>query len=306
MMSKEALLREVNKVVHGKEIVTKKVLMAILAGGHILLEDAPGVGKTTMALAFSKAMNMSFQRIQFTPDVTASDIVGFNYFDKNLNKFVYQPGAIMANFILGDEINRTTSRTQSALLEAMEEGRVTVDRKTYDLPMPFVVIATQNPLGSVGTQPLPEAQLDRFMIKISLGYPDFDSQVALLRERQQHKPIEEMIAVSSVEQIEEMKEAVQKIHIADSILSYITNVTMATRAHPQILQGISPRGALAVCQMAKAHAYIENRTFVIPEDVLAIWHDCCIHRLLTIPTVKADVVLSEILHQIKTPDEQLI
>lgn len=305
-MDKEVILQEVNKVVHGKSDITKKVFMAILAGGHILLEDVPGVGKTTMALAFSKVMELSFQRIQFTPDVTASDIVGFNYYDKNQEAFVYHEGAVMANFVLGDEINRTTSRTQSALLEAMEEGCVTVDRKTYDLPQPFVVIATQNPLGSAGTQPLPEAQLDRFIIKLSMGYPDFDSQVALLRERQTTKPIDAVRAVATANQILEMKQQVQQVHIADSILAYITTVTMATREHPQILQGISPRGALAVCQMAKAHAYIENRSFVIPEDVLAVWQDCCVHRLITTATTKAEHILADILQQVNTPDEQLI
>lgn len=305
-MSKSFVLEEVNKVVHGKEQVTRKVWLAILAGGHILLEDAPGVGKTTMALAFSKSMDISFQRIQFTPDVTASDIVGFNYFDKQQNKFVYHQGAIMANFILGDEINRTTSRTQSALLEAMEEGHITVDSQTYTLPKPFIVIATQNPVGSAGTQALPEAQLDRFMIKISMGYPDFASQVALLRERQTKKPIEHIQAIVSPEQIEEMKKEVQKVHIVDSLLEYITTVTMATREHPQIIQGISPRGALAVCQMAKANAYVENRNFVTPEDILSIWQDSCVHRLVVAPSVNAAELFSDIIQGIKTPDEQLI
>lgn len=305
-MSKEQLLEAVNNVVHGKKEITKKVFMAILAGGHILLEDAPGVGKTTMALAFSKAMALSFQRIQFTPDVTASDIVGFNYFDKNQNEFVYHQGAIMANFILGDEINRTTSRTQSALLEAMEEGAVTVDSQTYKLPEPFVVIATQNPFGSAGTQALPEAQLDRFMLKVSMGYPDYESQIALLRERQTKKPIDEIMPVVNADQLIQMKKEVQQIQIADALLGYITTVTIATREHPQIIQGISPRGALAVCQMAKASAYLNNRSFVIPEDILAIWEDTCAHRLVTASTVDATAVFKEILQRIKTPDEQLV
>lgn len=304
-MSKEQLLAEVNKVVHGKNTITKKVFMTILAGGHILLEDSPGVGKTTMALAFSKAMDLSFQRIQFTPDVTASDIVGFTYFDKNQNNFIYHEGAIMANFILGDEINRTTSRTQSALLEAMEEGAVTVDSKTYKLPQPFIVIATQNPLGSAGTQALPEAQLDRFMMKISMGYPDFDSQVALLRERQSKKPIDEVKVILTAEQLVAMKKEVQQVQIADRLLAYITKVTMATREHAQIIQGISPRGALAVCQMAKANAYLNDRSFVIPEDILAIWEDSCLHRLVTAATIDKKALFKEIIQHIPTPDEQL-
>lgn len=305
-MCKELVLEEVNKVVRGKSTITKKVFMAILAGGHILLEDSPGVGKTTMALTFSKAMDLSFQRIQFTPDVTASDIVGFNYFDKNQNKFVYHEGAIMAHFILGDEINRTTSRTQSALLEAMEEGAVTVDSETYKLPQPFVVIATQNPLGSAGTQPLPEAQLDRFMLKISMGYPDFESQIALLRERQTKNPLDEIRAVVTAEQLLEMKKEVQQVQIADPLLAYITTVTVATRTHPQIIQGISPRGALAVCQMAKANAYLSNRNFVIPEDILAIWEATCMHRLVTAANIDVKSVFKEIIQQIQTPDEQLV
>ncbi|WP_312752950.1 AAA family ATPase [Rummeliibacillus suwonensis] len=305
-MDTQQLLDEVNRVVRGKEEVTRKVLMAILAGGHILLEDFPGVGKTTMALAFSKAMGISFNRIQFTPDVTASDIVGFNYFDKGQNGFVYHKGAVMANFVLGDEINRTSSRTQSALLEAMEEGNVTVDSVTYELPQPFIVMATQNPLGSAGTQPLPQAQLDRFMIKISMGYPDFESQVALLKDRQTTQPLDEVARIVDRKRLLMLKQQVQNIHIDDALLVYITNLTMATRNHAQILQGISPRGALAICQMAKAHAFLENRSFVTPEDILAIWSDTCAHRLvLHQGGQSANELLEEIVHAVPSPDEQL-
>ena len=307
MMVTQQLLNEVNQVVRGKEEVTKKVLMGILAGGHILLEDLPGVGKTTMALAFSKAMGISFNRIQFTPDVTASDIVGFNYFDKGQNRFVYHEGAIMANFVLGDEINRTSSRTQSALLEAMEEGNVTVDGVTYELPQPFIVMATQNPLGSVGTQPLPQAQLDRFMIKISMGYPDFESQVALLKDRQITQPLNEIKQVVDEKQLITLKQQVQNIHIDETLLIYITNLTIATREHAKILQGVSPRGAIAICQMAKAHAFLEQRTFVTPEDILAIWKDTCVHRLVIHQgNQSASDLLEEITHNIPSPDEQLL
>ncbi|MEB7772284.1 AAA family ATPase [Kurthia gibsonii] len=304
-MNTAALLAEINKVVRGKEAEIKKILMAMLADGHILLEDVPGVGKTTMALAFSKAMNLHFNRIQFTPDVTASDIVGFNYFDKNKNQFVYHEGAIMANFVLGDEINRTSSRTQSALLEAMEEGAVTVDGTTYELPKPFIVLATQNPIGSAGTQPLPQAQLDRFLIKVSLGYPDFDSQVALLRDRQTTQPLEHVPAILNAEMIQQMKQDVQQIRIADALLIYITKVTVATRNHTDIVQGISPRGALAVCKMAKAHAYLAGRSFVIPEDILAVWQDTCAHRLVVGNHVNCNEILARIIEQTPTPDEQL-
>ncbi|WP_010304475.1 AAA family ATPase [Kurthia senegalensis] len=304
-MNSNELIVEMNKVVRGKEAEIKKVWMAILADGHILLEDAPGVGKTTLALAFSKAMQLSFQRIQFTPDVTASDIVGFNYFDKNKNDFVFHAGAVMANFVLGDEINRTSSRTQSALLEAMEEGAVTVDGQTYALPEPFIVMATQNPIGSAGTQPLPQAQLDRFMIKLSLGYPDFESQVALLRDRQTGHPLEEMTAVLDGEALQKMKREVREVRIVDELLAYITRVTIATREHASILQGISPRGALAVCQMAKAHAYLANRSYVIPEDVLAVWEPTCLHRLVVSSTADRATIFADVIASVPTPDEQL-
>lgn len=304
-MDVQQLLIAVNEVVKGKEAEIKKVLMAILADGHILLEDAPGVGKTTLALAFSKAMDLQFNRIQFTPDVTASDIVGFNYFDKGKDAFVYHEGAVMTNFLLGDEINRTSSRTQAALLEAMEEGCVTVDSVTYTLPKPFIVLATQNPLGSAGTQPLPQAQLDRFMIKMSLGYPDFESQVALLRDRQTAQPLEQVQPIINQVQLEEMKRTVAHIHIDEQILRYVTTLTVATREHGQITQGVSPRGALAVCNMAKAHAYLAGRSYVVPEDVLAVWLDTCAHRIITASGVEAADVLMTILQDIPTPDEQL-
>ena len=304
-MDVQQLLVAINEVIKGKEVEIKKVLMAILADGHILLEDAPGVGKTTLALAFSKAMDLRFNRIQFTPDVTASDIVGFNYFDKGKDAFVYHEGAVMTNFLLGDEINRTSSRTQAALLEAMEEGCVTVDGVTYTLPKPFIVLATQNPLSSAGTQPLPQAQLDRFMIKMSLGYPDFETQVALLRDRQTAQPLEQVQPIINQVQLEEMRRTVAHIHIDEQILRYVTTLTVATREHGQITQGVSPRGALAVCKMAKAHAYLAERSYVVPEDVLAVWVDTCAHRVITASGVEAADVLMTILQDIPTPDEQL-
>lgn len=306
MMQTDNLLQQVNEIVRGKSSQTKKVLMAILAGGHILLEDIPGVGKTTLALTFSKTMDLQFKRIQFTPDVTASDIVGFNYFDKGKNTFVYHEGAIMANFILADEINRTSSRTQAALLEAMEEGCVTVDGKTYLLPNPFIVIATQNPNGTSGTQPLPDAQLDRFIIKLSLGYPDFESQVTLLKDRQMSQPLEAVHRLVSVDEVVQMKQAVQNVHIEEILLRYITSLTVATREHPSIQQGVSPRGALAVCKMAKACAYIAGRKYVIPQDIADVFVDTCAHRLIVNGQENATVLLTQVLETVSTPDEQLI
>src|SRR5699024_9917785 len=303
------ILEEVSKVVKGKEEQLKKVLMTILAEGHILLEDVPGVGKTTIALAFSKVLGIDFNRIQFTPDVVPSDIIGFTLYDRERGKFVFQEGAVMSNLILADEINRTSSRTQAALLEAMEEKKVTIDGKTYPLPEPFNVIATQNPIGSFGTQALPQSQLDRFMMKISIGYPDFQSQVDLLKDRQTAQPLDNVVDVVTKEQLLQMKEEVKQVHIAEEILHYITHLTEATRNHAHIIQGVSPRGALALSRVAKAKAYIDRRTFVTPEDVIDLFIETCQHRIIL--DQKAQVkyendraLLEEILATIKTPDIQ--
>src|SRR5699024_76817 len=207
------------------------MMIGIFSGGHILLEDIPGVGKTTLALAFSKAMNLDFNRIQFTPDVVASDVVGFTKYDKNKDEFVYEEGAVFCNLLLADEINRTSSRTQAALLEVMEEKNVTVDGHTYSLPTPFHVIATQNPIGSYGTQTLPQSQLDRFTLKLTIGYPDFNSQVEILRDRQIEQPLNNVKEVVSVEQLIKIQHEVRNVHISDHILEYITNLSEETRSN---------------------------------------------------------------------------
>jgi len=301
------VIDEVKKVVIGKDEVIKKVCMAILARGHVLLEDIPGVGKTTLALSFSKVMGLDFNRIQFTPDVMASDVVGYTIYDKNKEDFVFKQGAVMCNLLLADEINRTSSRTQAALLEAMEEKNVTVDGTTYPLPKPFHVIATQNPIGHFGTQELPQSQLDRFMIKTSIGYPDFDSQVELLRDRQSSQPLDEISEVISKDELLDMQDAVSRIHISDDILKYITRLTEETRNHPSIVQGVSPRGALALSHLAKANAYLQGRNFVVPEDVMDIFVDVCNHRVILdqkhmMTENRPSSVLEEILQQVKTPD----
>lgn len=307
----EQIITEVTKVIIGKDEIVKKVFMAMLAEGHVLLEDIPGVGKTTLALAFSKAIGLDFNRIQFTPDVLASDVVGFTLYDKNKEEFIFQQGAVMCHLLLADEINRTSSRTQAALLEVMEEGNVTVDGKTYALPKPFHVIATQNPLGSFGTQPLPQSQLDRFMMKTSIGYPDFDSQVALLKDRQTTQPLDAISPVLTRESFIDMQNEVRQIHVTDEILAYITRLTEATRAHPQIVQGVSPRGAIALNRIAKAHAYLAGRDYVIPEDVMELFVDTCNHRIVLDETLQvtndgAVSILEEILAEIKVPDRQSI
>ena len=246
---------EVNKVVLGKEDIVRKVLLAILAQGHVLLEDVPGVGKTTLAKAFSKTLGLDSKRVQFTSDTLPSDIIGFSVFDKADGKLKYQPGAIMTNLLLADEINRTSSKTQSALLEAMEEGHVTVDGVTHDLPAPFVVLATQNPIGSAGTQNLPNSQLDRFLMKLSMGYPDVGSQVRILRERSQQEPLEQVETVMRREELLTAIARVRQVHVDDQIYDYIARLAEVTRTHPLLKLGISPRGALALCRTAKARAF---------------------------------------------------
>lgn len=271
-----------------------------------MLEDIPGVGKTTLALAFSKAMGMKFNRVQFTPDVVPSDITGFSMYNKETQKFEYVAGAVMCNFFLADEINRTSSKTQSALLEVMQEGRVTVDGETHQLPQPFIVMATQNPLGTAGTQPLPEAQLDRFMIKLSMGYPDFQAQIDILKDREIVDPLTTINEVVTGEEVMEMKDKVKSVYVDDKIYTYITTLVEATRNYPLIRLGVSPRGALALRNMAKAKAFVEGRDYVVPEDISELFDDICRHRLILHPKAAlsnsgADEILNEILEANKAP-----
>lgn len=300
------ILEEVKKVIRGKDDVIEKVFMAILAKGHILIEDIPGVGKTTLALALSRAMAGDFKRLQFTPDVVPSDIVGFNMYRKETGSFDYIEGAIFANIFLADEINRTSAKTQSALLEVMEEGQATVDGKTRPLKKPFTVIATQNPAGGAGTQMLPQAQMDRFIIRVSMGYPDFDSQMELLRDRQTVNPLDRMKAVADAGDIIKMQADTEAVYTSDEILRYITMLTAATRENNMIMLGISPRGAIALNRMAKAKAYLGGRDYVVPDDVRAVFTDVCAHRLILsakarIAETEANEVLTDILNS--TPEE---
>ena len=303
----DAVIREIEKVIVGKREVVERVLMAVLSEGHILLDDVPGVGKTTLALACSRVMGMEYHRIQFTPDVVPSDIVGFSIYNKEQGTFDYKPGVVMTNLLLADEINRTSSKTQSALLEVMEEGQVTVDGVTHPLPKPFVVIATQNPVGSAGTQLLPQAQLDRFMIRLEMGYPDFESQVNILRDRQTANPIEQIHGIIGAEEVLAMQEEIRNLHVEDSILEYITALATKTRKDDMIRLGVSPRGALAVVRIAKAHAYLEGRQFVTPEDVQQVFVDVCGHRIIMNPKARvaelsaADVLL-RVMKNTKSPD----
>ncbi|MER2107961.1 MAG: MoxR family ATPase [Solibacillus sp.] len=305
----QQVINEIKKVINGKDDIIQTVWTTFLAGGHVLLEDNPGVGKTTLAMAFSCVIGLDSKRIQFTPDVVASDVIGFTMFDKGRNEFIFKEGAVMCNLLLGDEINRTSTRTQAALLEAMQEGNVTVDGITYPLPKPFHVIATQNPYGTFGTQPLPLAQLDRFMTKLSIGYPHFEDQVAMLRNRQGANPLENLQPVLTKEEVIQLQHQVEQLFIHEEILRYVTALTETTRNHAQLAQGVSPRGAIAVCKMAKAYAFVQGRDFVIPEDVMAIWLPTCEHRI-TISNAQPDVdekkILKQILQSVATPDKAML
>lgn len=299
------IMEEVKKVVIGKDLIIKKMLTAILAQGHILLEDIPGVGKTTLALAFSKAMELEEHRMQFTPDVLPTDVVGFNIFAKDGNT-IYKQGAVMCNLFLADEINRTSSKTQSALLEVMEEGKVTVDGITREIPKPFIVIATQNPVGSIGTQLLPESQLDRFIVRLTMGYPDTVSEISMLKGKQAGNPVELVSEVAGKAELLRMQEEVDKVYLKDDIYQYIVSLVNKTREHTLLLLGISPRGTVALMRMAKAAAYMEGRNFVVPQDVRDIFYDVTAHRLVLSPKAKIShstekEILEEILHNVPSP-----
>ena len=300
------LRTELAKIIKGKSEITDKIIMAVLAEGHVLLEDVPGVGKTTTALALSRLMGMEFQRIQFTPDVVPSDVTGFTMYDKESNSFIYRPGSVMCNLLLADEINRTSSKTQSALLEVMEEGMVTVDGESHPVPKPFVVIATENPVGSSGTQMLPESQLDRFMISTTMGYPDHGSLVDILRDRQEVNPRQKAKAVLNSEEILELQAQVRKVYVSDEVLSYIADLAEATRKHELIMLGLSPRGTLALCRMAKAAAYLAGRDYMVPEDVVNVFEDVAGHRMVLESRARyeektARQILGEILETVPSP-----
>ncbi len=300
------VMDEVKKVILGKDECIGKVMAAILAGGNVLLEDVPGVGKTEMAIAFSRAMGLKSNRIQFTPDVMPSDITGFSMYQKETGRFVYYPGAVMCNLLLADEINRTSPKTQSALLEVMEEGSVTVDGVTRQVPKPFIVLATQNPVGSYGTQRLPEAQMDRFLICISMGYPNLEDEIALLKSRHRGKPLDAVEAVTDGDKLREMQRETEEIFIHDSIYRYMAVLSDTTRKSQLLELGISPRGTLALERMSKAYAFLKNREYVVPGDVKSALIDVGVHRIRLNQKAKlnrktAVDILEEVLRQIPEP-----
>ena len=302
----QQIMNQVRKVVVGKDNVLLWVLAAILAKGHILLEDVPGVGKTTMALAYSKVLSLEYSRVQFTPDVLPSDVTGYSIPDHRTGEMVYQKGAVICNLFLADELNRATSRTQSALLEAMEEGQVTVDGISHPLPKPFVVIATQNPTGAAGTQLLPDSQMDRFTVRLSLGYPSPKDEIAMVLNRQDGNPLHKLSALMTRDNLVAMQNEVENTYIKDSVVKYVVDLIVATRNNEDILRGASPRATLAVTSMAKAVAQLRGRDYVLPNDVREVFTWTIAHRLILSPKAEgqgksAEQILTEIIGQVPAP-----
>ena len=303
----QKIVAELRKAVQGKDQVLVWVLMTILANGNVLLEDIPGVGKTNMALAFSRALGLDYGRVQFNPDVLPSDITGYSVYDKQSGRMIYQNGAILCNLFLADELNRATSRTQSALLEAMEEGQVTVDGVTHPLPRPFTVIATQNPTGAAGTQLLPDSQMDRFTVRLSVGYPKAKDELNMVMARQGGvNPLDQVNQVVNRTELAAMQDAVSRVYIKDTVVNYVVSLVSQTRNHPQIQRGASPRATLAVVSMAKAAALMNGRDYVLPEDVQTVFAGTVAHRLLLSADAQAqgqreEQLLTELLSQIRAP-----
>ena len=304
----QSILNEVKKAVKGKDQILLWILMTLLAEGNILLEDIPGVGKTTIALAFSKALGLQYGRVQFNPDVMPSDVTGYSVYNKQTGQMQYQPGAVLCNLFLADELNRASSRTQSALLEAMEEGQVTVDGVSHRLPRPFSVIATQNPTGAAGTQLLPDSQMDRFTVRLSVGYPDAKAETEMLLSRQGGAaPLGSVSQVVTAQQFDAMRQKAAQIYMKNTLAAYIVRLVNETRRHPLVERGASPRATLAVASMAKAAAYLSGRDYVIPEDIRLVYIDTVAHRLLLKPEAagqgrNAAAVLDDILKRVPMPE----
>ena len=302
----QRVLEMVGRAIVGKDAVILRVMLAILAKGHILLEDLPGVGKTTLALAFSKALGLEYSRMQFTPDVLPSDVTGFSVYNKETGRMIYTPGAVICNLFLADELNRAMSRTQSALLEAMEERQVTVDGISHAIPQPFIVIATQNPVGAAGTQLLPDSQLDRFMLRLSMGYPTHDDEVLLLQRKAKAELLDSVNPVLTSHELDLMCTEVEGVYIAPDIYEYIVSLVGGTRNHPDILQGASPRASIALASLSKALAYLQGRDFVIPNDIEPLFADAISHRLILRPgaeheNITASEILGTILRSTRVP-----
>jgi len=282
------ILINLRKAIIGKDDVLKNVLICLLARGHLLIEDVPGVGKTTLVKALAKSIDLSYKRVQFTPDLMPSDIIGFNMYDKNTGNFSFKKGAIFNQIFLADEINRTTPKTQSSLLQAMEEGEVSTEEDHYVLEKPFMVLATQNPLEYQGTFPLPEAQLDRFLMRLSLGYPDKSNEIEILKNHKSIKGLSEIVAVISQKDILDMQLMVDSVTVHDDIYNYIVSISNVTRSYPDLLLGASPRASIDLLKASKSKAYIEGRDYVIPDDVKKMVVPVLGHRLILSPEAKIE------------------
>jgi len=300
------LIDEIERVVVGKHNEVMLLVTALLSGGHVLIEDVPGVGKTSLAAALARAAGLDFNRAQFTPDVMASDITGFNMYNRQTEKFEFRDGLVMCNILLADEINRASPKTQSSLLEAMEENRVTVDGVTYNIPDPFMVIATQNPTGYVGTYPLPEAQLDRFSVKISMGYPTLDEEVQIIASRRDKNPIDSIRPVTDVNTMRFLRSCVSAVNIDEEIYKYIVSLIQVTRSHPSLSLGASPRASVTLMHLSQAYAFLRKRDYVLPEDVATVYQPAVSHRLMLrqeakLNRISTQDILSELLRSVPVP-----
>ncbi len=301
-----AVIDNVEKVIVGKDEAVRLTLIAIMCNGHILIEDVPGVGKTVLTKAVARSIGCTFKRIQFTPDLLPSDVTGVSVYNQKTGEFEYHPGPIVSQFVLGDEINRATPKTQSALLEAMEEGQITVDGKTYRLPTPFIVMATENPIEYEGTFPLPEAQLDRFLLNIHLGYPSNEDEVKILEQQQRSHPIDTLGQILSAEDLVGIQRDVREVRVDREIREYIVALVSATRDHPNVYLGVSPRGSLALFHTTQARAVLEGRDYVIPDDVKHMARATLAHRLIVAPAARvrgilAPAVIEEIIGTVPVP-----
>jgi len=301
-----AVIEEIEKVIVGKHPEIVLLLTAMLSGSHVLIEDVPGTGKTTLAATVAKVTGLEFRRAQFTPDVMASDITGYNIYNRQKEEFEFRQGLVMCNLLLADEINRASPKTQSALLEAMEEGKVTVDGTTYDVPDPFMVVATQNPTGYIGTYPLPEAQLDRFALKIKMGYPSVEEEIGIVKARRGINPLDSVNNVITIDEIKEMREAVSNVKIDEELYKYIVNLTVNTRKNSQLALGASPRASVALMRLSQAFAFIRGRNYVLPDDIQAVYRPAIAHRLMLKQDAKLkgtspETVLGEILRSTEIP-----
>ncbi|MGE5629636.1 MAG: AAA family ATPase [Caulobacteraceae bacterium] len=302
----QKITANVSKAIVGKQAVVEKILVALLAGGHVLIEDVPGVGKTTLVHAIAKSIGCSFKRIQFTPDLLPSDITGVTVFNMKKGEFEFKQGPITSNIVLADEINRSSPKTQSSLLEAMQERQITVDGNTYKLPEPFLVLATQNPIEYEGTFPLPEAQIDRFAIRISMGYPSYTEEKRILDKYKGENPIDNLETVINIEDILNIQKQIENVHVDDSVQDYIVQIVQATRNHKDVYLGCSPRGTLSLFDNSRSLAYIRGREYVIPDDVKELVNNTLAHRLILKSEARVQgkdqfTVLGEIVKNIRVP-----